>query len=127
MSIEKKTKCLFGVEGEEIFLDLSRVELLCFQKCVDRSIVSNMLEGIMFKKEFSPVGVTKIDNNTYSLTILADPDSGFMDGGHHRAYAHYFAGEELRCLLVPSKYRALHKPQITVRDIKIQNNSKLSL
>lgn len=126
MSIEKKTKSLLGVEGEEIFLDLSRVELFCFQKCVDRSIVSNMLEGIMLKKEFSPVGVTKINEDTYSLTILTDQD-GYMDGGHHRAYSHYVAGEKLRCLLVPSKYRALHKPQITIRDIKIQNNSKLDL
>lgn len=125
MQLEKITKTIFGVEGEETFLDLSQKKLFCFQEYVDKGIISKMLGSIMAGKEFPPVGVVKINDDTYSLTILINSETGGIDGGHHRAYAHFVAEEKLRCIIIPSKYQAFHKLQLTVRDMRFKDNNNL--
>jgi len=88
---------------KEINLDLNKVELRVFEREVYDVIVDNMIKDIEVGNEFPPVPVYRIGENCYCLTPGLRDERGFVEGGHHRAVAHYIANKPLRCRLVYGK------------------------
>ena len=87
----------------EVYLDLHEVDLYGWEKRKSAEKIKEMLEGIANGSVFPAVPVFE---TTFGVLLL-DPkvkfQNGFLDGGHHRAVAHYIAQVPLRCDINPAK------------------------
>lgn len=87
--------------NEESFLDLSKVELFCWEREKSDLVINSILEGIKCGDDFPPVfvvrfkGVYFLDNRTRNT----EASGVYLDGGHNRAIGHFIAGAPLKCLV----------------------------
>lgn len=85
---------------EEIFLDLHKVPLYGWEKQKSRERIDRFVHGLQEGEVFPPVFVWKIRNQGYNLDKRrADPLRKLIDGGHHRAIAHYLTQKVLRAII----------------------------
>jgi len=91
------------MESKQFYLDLNKVTLLGWEPVKFYDTISDLVDSIEEGKEFLSVPVRKIDDSTYSLVYgVKDRKHKFMiDGGHHRALAHYIINVPLKCELHP--------------------------
>lgn len=108
--------------AEEVFLDLSEVTLICFERYKSDRVIDYMIGRIRAGEVSPAVKVYKIDDTTYQLTTLpkegCDDDGYDMDGGHLRAVAHYVAGKPLRCTVEDTRSKVELRFQRTPVDLK---------
>jgi len=88
---------------DEFYLDLNKVTLFGWEPFKNYDYVSDMIDSIEEGKNFFPVPVGKINENTYSLVWgVKDRKYNLLaDGGHNRALAHYITSVPLKCELYP--------------------------
>ena len=63
-------------------------------------LVAAMIEGIKLGHDFPAVDIVKVGEGFYRMAAGEQDLSGFYDGGHHRAVAHYIKSKPLKCNLV---------------------------
>ncbi|HTY43624.1 MAG TPA: hypothetical protein VMC80_00060 [Patescibacteria group bacterium] len=91
---------------EDIFyLDLYKNELFGWEKKRSKLVVMAMMDKIKRGADFPAVPVRKIGEGRYALCGDIFLSSGYIDGGHNRAIAHYLARKELKCRLIKEPNR----------------------
>lgn len=107
------------VSGIETELDLHKVKLYGFQRKVVRQSVEDIQRRIRNKENLPRVCVIAQNPTEYYMACLFEDGTGRIDGGHHRAYAHFIQFEPLPVKIVNARYIA-HPPWILVSDIKLE-------
>jgi len=79
--------------GGEFYLDLNKNRLNGDHNGVMTLDVGLMVEGVELGHDFPAVDVSLGSDGSYRI-------ENTLDGGHHRAVAHYIAGKPLKCNLV---------------------------
>ena len=79
---------------------------------VDQRVLDGMLESIANDHEFYPVNVAihRRDPFEWRLAFCYDWRTECLDGGHHRAAAHYWTETPLRCVQVEGVDEMLVQP-----------------
>jgi len=98
-SIEPKWELVF--EDDFVYLDLSKVELWGWEHEKSDKVIDSIVRGIELGDDFPVVYVEQIDEATYQLTTMRDPDDPTINiGGHTRAVGHFIAGKRLKCEII---------------------------
>jgi hypothetical protein len=108
-------------------LDLRVVDLYGFEHRKNKEILESMIFGIENGDTFPPVPVKKISESVYWLSAdILDKNtysnSTYLDGGHHRALAHYIVGEPLSCFLVDNAGPVDIKYRKKIQDLVLVSN-----
>lgn len=85
--------------GEIVYLNLNSITLWGWERRKSLSSIEKMIRSIYAGIDFPAVPIKKLNNDEYSLVIYW-PDVEEIDGGHHRAIAHYKSNVPLKCELV---------------------------
>ena len=102
------------VSGIEIELNLRNHVVYGFQVGVYKTNVDDIRGKIRKGQKFERVNLTQEGDNFY-FTFLVDDKTGRIDGGHHRAYAHFLEGRVLPVRIIDGKYRAIFS-KFRIRD-----------
>jgi hypothetical protein len=104
---------------EEIFyLDLHKNELYGWEPLKNKERIDSIVDGIRKNDNFPAVPVHRTIDNQFFLSKNILLESGLIDGGHHRAVAHYITRKPLKCKLIDGQPRA-KEYYLLIRDIQI--------
>ncbi len=116
---------------EIFFIDLNKVDLIGWERIKSIEVIDYLVQRIYAGDEFPPVPVSQVDDTTFHLySYLAIRKNELVDGGHHRAVAHYIAGKPLKVVLYSRRkrieefveYRTPQRVVLTnIRDIVLVN------
>jgi hypothetical protein len=107
---------------EEIFyLDLHKNQLFGFQPWAQEKHIEDILEGISLGGNFPAVPVYRtLDGKFYlALDKRREDKPSVVDGGHHRAIAHYQARKPLKCKRLEGEPPSAPGHYIPIRDITL--------
>jgi len=107
--------------GEIFYLNLRENDLYGWESKKNKFLVKSIIKGIKNGDEFPPVSVHKTITNRFFISKIKKLDNGVIDGGHHRAIAHYKMKKLLKCELFDGE-PALWFDYVHIKDIKLERD-----
>jgi hypothetical protein len=108
--------------SNETYLDLRIVTLYGWEQYKSDKVILEIQDSILNGNDFNAVKVEMIDETTFQIA-KEKLNNNRLDGGHHRAYAHYLANKKLKCIITK------RIPQLTetikIKDIILVPDNKI--
>jgi hypothetical protein len=108
--------------GKIVYLDLRKNDLYGWEHSKNKLLVNAIKRGIRKKDKFPAVSIYKTIENKFYISqekILEEFD--LVDGGHHRAIAHYQMKKPLKCEFVDEKTNCMEN-YIKIKDITLEKD-----
>ena len=96
-----------------------------WEKYKSDKVIDYLISRIEACDEFPAVCVEKIEDDVYYLSrsMYNGLDTSNLNGGHHRAVAHYIANKPLKCIFIKKANRDIWR--INIKDIIIHDDKSL--